>query len=76
MFDKENTVANDEKLGRIWQRKMQEREVEFAKIKKKRLKALRMVADKRSKIENKISRRDIIQDYGGNLCTESNEWNI
>jgi hypothetical protein len=33
------------------------------KIQKKKVKALRKLADKRSKVENKVEKRDIIADY-------------
>ena len=36
--EQENEVANDERIERIWQRKLQERDALFDKINKKRLK--------------------------------------
>ena len=60
----ENQLANDERISRIWQNKMQQREAELAKINKKRIKAIRMLTEKRSKVENVIKKRDIIQEYG------------
>lgn len=62
--DNDNQVANDERISTIWQNKMREREAEFAKINRKRIKAIRMLTDKRSKIENRMKKRDIIQEYG------------
>lgn len=67
----ENQIANDDRISRIWQHKMQEREAEFQKINKKRIKgmflltlAIRMLTEKRSKVEQKVKVRDIIQEYG------------
>lgn len=62
--EKENDAENDKRVERIWQRKMQEREALFEKINRKRIKALRKLADRRAKIDNKVEKRDIIGEYG------------
>lgn len=62
--ERNNDALNDRKVERIWQRKMQEREALFEKINRKRIKALRKLADQRSKIDNKKEKRDIIGEYG------------
>ncbi|KAJ3030495.1 UNVERIFIED_CONTAM: Cilia- and flagella-associated protein 91 [Siphonaria sp. JEL0065] len=61
--EKDNEQLNNEKVERIWQKKLQEREAMLDKIESKRVKALRKLTEKRSKIGNKIERRDIIADY-------------
>lgn len=38
--DQENEAANDERVERIWQRKLQEREATFQKINKRRIKGI------------------------------------
>lgn len=60
---KQNDQIQGERLDRIWQRKLQERDTVMQKIQKKKVKALRKLADKRSKVENKVEKRDIIADY-------------
>ena len=62
--EKENDEDNDKRVERIWQRKMQEREAVFEKINRKRIKALRKLADQRMRIDNKVEKRDIIGEYG------------
>ncbi|KAJ3279411.1 Cilia- and flagella-associated protein 91, partial [Borealophlyctis nickersoniae] len=59
----ENEAINNDRIEHIWQRKLQERDAVLEKIQKKRIKALRMLTDKRNKVEQKIERRDIIADY-------------
>lgn len=51
------------RTNRIWQRKLQERDLLLEKIQKKRVKANRKLADKRMHVERKVERRDIISDY-------------
>lgn len=60
---KDNDAAHNERIDHIWQRKLQERDTVLLKIQKKKMKALRKLAAKRSKVENKIEKRDIIADY-------------
>ncbi|KAJ3035765.1 Cilia- and flagella-associated protein 91, partial [Rhizophlyctis rosea] len=59
----ENEALNSERIEKIWQRKLQERDALLEKIQRKRVKILRKLADKRAKVEQKIERRDIIADY-------------
>ncbi len=59
----ENDEIQNERLDRIWQRKLQERDTVLQKIQKKKVKALRKLAEKRNKVENKVEKRDIIADY-------------
>ncbi|KAI8853400.1 solute carrier, TRAMD3 or PAT1-domain-containing protein [Chytridium lagenaria] len=75
--EEENEAINNERVERIWQRKLQEREAMLERIERKRVKglqtppifnpdislALRKLGEKRNKIENKIERRDIIAEY-------------
>ncbi|KAJ1551277.1 Cilia- and flagella-associated protein 91, partial [Nowakowskiella sp. JEL0078] len=61
--EQENEEANNERVEHIWQRKLQERDALVEKIEKKKIKAIRKISEKRSKIENKVVRRDIISDY-------------
>ncbi|KAJ3101159.1 Cilia- and flagella-associated protein 91 [Phlyctochytrium planicorne] len=61
--EEENEALNNERVERIWQRKLQEREAMLERIERKRTKALRKLTEKRNKIENKIERRDIIAEY-------------
>ncbi|KAJ3214889.1 Cilia- and flagella-associated protein 91 [Dinochytrium kinnereticum] len=61
--EEENEAINNERVERIWQRKLQERESMLERIERKRVKALRKLSEKRNKIENKIERRDIIAEY-------------
>lgn len=60
---KDNDAAHNERIDHIWQRKLQERDTVLQKIQKKKMKALRKLAAKRTKVENKIEKRDIIADY-------------
>lgn len=60
---KDNDAAHSERIDHIWQRKLQERDTVLQKIQKKKMKALRKLAAKRTKVENKIEKRDIIADY-------------
>ena len=60
---KENDAIHNERIDRIWQRKLQERDTVLQKIQKKKIKSLRKLTDKRNKVENKIEKRDIIADY-------------
>ncbi len=60
---KDNDAAHNERIDHIWQRKLQERDTVMQKIQKKKMKALRKLAAKRTKVENKIEKRDIIADY-------------
>ncbi|KAJ3091336.1 Cilia- and flagella-associated protein 91 [Quaeritorhiza haematococci] len=60
----ENEALNHERVQRMWQRKLQEREALLEKMQRRKIKALRKLTDKRAKIENKIERRDIIAEYG------------
>lgn len=62
--EKEIEEENDKRVERIWQKKMQDREAVFDKINRKRIKALRKLADRRSKIDQKVEKRDIISEYG------------
>ncbi|KAI8813718.1 solute carrier, TRAMD3 or PAT1-domain-containing protein [Cladochytrium replicatum] len=59
----ENEKMNNERIERIWNRKLQEREALLDKIEKRRIKALRKLTEKRSKVGGKLDRRDIISDY-------------
>ena len=59
----DNDAAHNERIDHIWQRKLQERDTVMEKIQKKKMKALRKLAAKRSKVENRIEKRDIIADY-------------
>jgi hypothetical protein len=60
---KDNDTAHNERIDHIWQRKLQERDTVLQKIQKKKMKAMRKLAAKRTKVENKIEKRDIIADY-------------
>jgi hypothetical protein len=62
--ERENEEENDKRVEKIWQRKMQEREQLLAKIEKKRAKALRKLQDQRQKVDRKVLKRDIIEEYG------------
>ncbi|KAJ3413697.1 Cilia- and flagella-associated protein 91 [Chytridiales sp. JEL 0842] len=61
--EEENEIVNNERVEKIWHRKLQEREAMLEKINKKRVKAMRKLTEKRNKVENKIERRDIISEY-------------
>ncbi|KAI9353251.1 solute carrier, TRAMD3 or PAT1-domain-containing protein [Zopfochytrium polystomum] len=61
--EQENEAINNERVERIWQRKLQEREAMMEKIERKRQKALRKLAEMRGKVEQKVERRDIIAEY-------------
>ncbi|KAJ3033926.1 Cilia- and flagella-associated protein 91 [Rhizophlyctis rosea] len=61
--EQENEALNNERIEKMWQRKLQERDALLEKIQRKRVKLLRKLADKRAKVEQKIERRDIIADY-------------
>ncbi|KAI8894254.1 solute carrier, TRAMD3 or PAT1-domain-containing protein [Globomyces pollinis-pini] len=62
--EEENDVENDKRIERIWQRKMQEREAAFEKIDRKRIKAIRKLTEKRTMVDIKKEKRDIISEYG------------
>lgn len=49
----ENEAINNERIERIWQRKLQEREAMMDKIERRRQKALRKLSEKRGKVEQK-----------------------
>lgn len=56
--------ANAERLQKLWQRKLQEKEFLTEKLRSKKLKMARKLAEKRRQIDTTLSRkRDIIQDY-------------
>ncbi|KAJ3192923.1 Cilia- and flagella-associated protein 91, partial [Irineochytrium annulatum] len=61
--EQENESINNERVERIWQRKLQERSTMLEKIDRKRVKEMRKLTEKRAKVENKIERRDIIAEY-------------
>ncbi|KAG5463284.1 MAG: solute carrier, TRAMD3 or PAT1-domain-containing protein [Olpidium bornovanus] len=71
----ENEELNNERIEKIWQKKLQERDSLHEKIERKRIKglqmfslrnwylALRMLDERRKNVDNIIERRDIIADY-------------
>ncbi|KAH9277266.1 hypothetical protein BASA83_000133 [Batrachochytrium salamandrivorans] len=63
--EEETESVDNERIEHIWQRKLQEREATFERINRKRIKEIRKLTEKRSQVEYKIGKRDIIADYAG-----------
>ncbi|KAJ3188296.1 Cilia- and flagella-associated protein 91 [Gaertneriomyces sp. JEL0708] len=61
--EEENERLNNERVKKVWENKLKERDNLVERLKSKKVKALRKLADKRSKVEVKIERRDIIEEY-------------
>ncbi|KAI9105397.1 solute carrier, TRAMD3 or PAT1-domain-containing protein [Phlyctochytrium arcticum] len=59
----DNERLNNERVHRVWERKLMERDEAVERIQRKRVKALRKLTQKRAHVEPMIYRRDIINDY-------------
>ncbi|KAJ3225873.1 Cilia- and flagella-associated protein 91 [Clydaea vesicula] len=59
----ENECINAERIEKIWQRKLQDRNACMDRIQAKRIKALRKLSEKREQVGIDFQRRDIIQEY-------------
>lgn len=59
----ENECINADRVEKIWQRKLQERDHFLENTQKKKIKSLRKLNEKRQKIIAESSKRDIIREY-------------
>ena len=54
---------NTKRLDRLWAKKQEEKESRVAKIRAEHIKTIRKLTEKRRKVEGKLERRDIVNDY-------------
>ncbi|KAL7751160.1 hypothetical protein RI367_003365 [Sorochytrium milnesiophthora] len=67
--ESENEAVQNERIQRMWQRKLQDKDVLHSKIEAKRAKELKKLSEKRKNIEGKLIRRDVIADYADYTST-------
>lgn len=56
---------NIKRLDKLWSKKQKEKEVKIKKIRNEHIKTIRKLIQKRRKVEGKLERRDVIQEYSG-----------
>jgi hypothetical protein len=54
---------NIKRLDRLWARKQEEKESRVKKIRGEHIKTIRKLTEKRRKVEGKVERRDVVNDY-------------
>lgn len=56
---------NIKRLDKLWSKKQKTKEDKIKKIRNEHIKTIRKLTEKRRKVEGKLERRDIINDYSG-----------
>lgn len=54
---------NIKRLDKLWSKKQKEKEAKIKKIRNEHIKTIRKLTGKRKKVEGKLERRDVIQDF-------------
>ncbi|KAJ3015770.1 Cilia- and flagella-associated protein 91 [Thoreauomyces humboldtii] len=61
--EEQNSVLAEARVRKVWDRKMLDRDALLEKLQRRKVKAVRKLADQRRNVEPKIERRDIIAEY-------------
>ncbi|XP_052061447.1 cilia- and flagella-associated protein 91-like [Mytilus californianus] len=61
--EENHAELNIKRLDKLWSKKQKEKEAKIKKIRNEHIKTIRKLTGKRAKVEGKLERRDVIQDF-------------